>query len=99
MTIKKITTSLTIRFFLVVSITGILLFIELAPGSIRATHEWMSLLFVLTGLLYVYESWRIYEKERKLLLESCGCFTRKINIAPMQKQNEVSRVLVIVEKN
>lgn len=53
-TIKKTTTSLTIGAFIVVSITGMLLFFDLAAGSIRATHEWMSLLFVLSGLLHVY---------------------------------------------
>ena len=54
MTIKKTATSLTIGAFIVVSITGMLLFFDLATGSIRATHEWMSLFFALTGLLHVY---------------------------------------------
>ena len=60
MNIQKIATSLTIGTFSVVSITGTLLFFEISTGSIRATHEWMSLLFVLCGLLHIYSHWKIF---------------------------------------
>ncbi len=62
MNIQKIATSLTIGTFIVVSITGTLLFFEISTGSIRATHEWMSLLFVLTGLLHIYSHLKIFSK-------------------------------------
>jgi len=60
MNIQKISTSLTIGAFIVVSITGLLLFFEISTGSIRATHEWMSLFFALTGLLHIYSHQKIF---------------------------------------
>ncbi len=62
MNIQKIATSLTIGTFIVVSITGTLLFFEISTGSIRATHEWMSLFFGLSGLLHIYSHQKIFFK-------------------------------------
>lgn len=51
---RRIYTPLTIGTFIIASITGALMFFEVAPGSIRATHEWVSLLFVVAALLHIY---------------------------------------------
>lgn len=58
MNARHIHTPLTIGTFIVASLTGVLMFFEIAPGGVRATHEWMSLLFVLAGLLHVYTNRR-----------------------------------------
>jgi len=38
----------------VVAISGILIFFEIGPGSVRATHEWLSIVFVSVSLLHIY---------------------------------------------
>ena len=71
MTARQIHTPLTIGSFIVASITGVLMFFEIAPGGIRATHEWMSLLFVMAGLLHIYTNKRPFAKyfsDRTLLI-------------------------------
>ncbi len=52
MKFKKLMTTLTIGSFVVASISGGLMFFEIAPGSVRATHEWMGVLFLIAGLLH-----------------------------------------------
>ena len=71
MNARQIHTPLTIGSFMVASITGVLMFFEIAPGGIRATHEWMSLLFVLAGLLHIYTNKRPFARyfaDRTLLV-------------------------------
>ena len=75
MNIQKISTSLTIGAFIVVLITGLLLFFDISTGSIRATHEWMSLFFALTSLLHIYSHQKIfvrYFSNKYLYLISTG---------------------------
>ncbi|WP_370979580.1 hypothetical protein [Agaribacterium sp. ZY112] len=45
MNIRKFYTPLTIGSFLVASASGMLIFFEMGPGSVRATHEWLSVVF------------------------------------------------------
>ena len=71
MNARQIHTPLTIGSFIVASITGVLMFFEIAPGGIRATHEWMSLLFVLAGLMHIYTNKRPFARyfaDRPLLI-------------------------------
>lgn len=68
---RQIYTPLTIGSFLVASITGVLMFIEVGPGSVRATHEWISMLFVIAGLLHIYtnrQSFVRYLSDKPLLI-------------------------------
>lgn len=51
---RQIYTPLTIGSFFIASITGVLMFFELSSGGIRATHEWMSLFFVVVSSLHIY---------------------------------------------
>ncbi len=59
---RKLATASTIGTFLVASLTGLLLFFEIATGSIRATHEWISILFLLAVLFHVYIHKKIFLK-------------------------------------
>jgi len=71
MNARQIHTPLTIGSFIVASITGVLMFFEIAPGGMRATHEWMSLLFVLAGVLHIYTNKRPFARyftDRTLLI-------------------------------
>ncbi len=51
---RKLATSSTIGAFIVASLTGMLLFFEFGPGSIRATHEWISIFFLGAVALHIY---------------------------------------------
>lgn len=51
---RKLATSSTIGAFIVASLTGLLLFFEFGPGSIRATHEWISIFFLGAVALHIY---------------------------------------------
>ena len=62
MNARQIHTPLTIGSFIVASITGVLLFFEIDPSGVRATHEWMSLLFVLAGALHIYTNKRPFTR-------------------------------------
>ncbi len=49
----KLATTLTIGTFCLTALTGVLIFLEITPGGIRATHEWMSLAFVAAGVFHI----------------------------------------------
>ena len=51
---RQLHTPLTIGSFLIASLTGLLLFIEVPLGGIRPTHEWMSLVFVVACGLHIF---------------------------------------------
>ena len=51
---RKLATSTTIGAFIVASLTGLLLFFEFGPGSVRATHEWISIFFLGAVGLHIY---------------------------------------------
>lgn len=51
---RKLATSSTIGAFIVASLTGLLLFFEFGPGSVRATHEWISIFFLGAVGLHIY---------------------------------------------
>ncbi|WP_415890708.1 DUF4405 domain-containing protein [Neptuniibacter sp. SY11_33] len=59
---RQIHTPLTIGSFFIASITGVLIFFELSSGGIRATHEWMSLFFVVASSLHIYANKRPFIK-------------------------------------
>ena len=51
---RKLATASTIGAFIVASLTGLLLFFEFGPGSVRATHEWISIFFLGAVGLHIY---------------------------------------------
>lgn len=53
MKLRQTATALTIGSFSVVSFTGVLLFADSGIGGIRATHEWIGILFVGFGLMHM----------------------------------------------
>ncbi len=52
--------ALTIGSFIVMSVTGILMFFHLNVGMIKLAHEGMSWLFVLGAVLHVVINWRAF---------------------------------------
>ena len=59
---RQIHTPITIGSFVIASLTGALMFFDIAPGGVRATHEWMSLLFILVVGLHIYTNKRPFLK-------------------------------------
>lgn len=55
--LRSVGTPATIATFLVVGVTGLLLFFKIRLGPISAIHEWVSLLFVLVAALHVIRNW------------------------------------------
>jgi len=54
MKLRLTATAITMGVFFMVSVTGLLLFAEWAPGGVRATHEWTGILFAAAGLLHLF---------------------------------------------
>ncbi|MEM7224262.1 MAG: DUF4405 domain-containing protein [Pseudomonadota bacterium] len=73
---RKPATSLTIGFFLIMAISGLLIFFEFGTGGIRATHEWTSIAFVAAALLHILvhkRSFTRYFKERTVAFVLLAC--------------------------
>lgn len=57
-TLRKWATPLTIGSFVVVGITGVLMFFHLDFGLIKPAHEWLSWLLVVGGIAHVIINWK-----------------------------------------
>lgn len=51
--LRKHITNLTAALSLVVGVTGIILFFNLAKGPVEAVHEWLGMIFVAAAVLHV----------------------------------------------
>jgi hypothetical protein len=76
---RSIWTSLTILLFLVVAITGVLMFFKVAPGGLKPIHEWVSVAFVLSSILHVICNWAKFKSYYEY--KSVICFTVLIILA------------------
>ena len=46
--------------FFIVSITGLLMFMHVRIHAINSLHEWMGLLFVITGVFHLILNWSVF---------------------------------------
>lgn len=58
-------TASTIALFLVVGVTGGLMFFHVAPGPLKLMHEWLSLVFVVAAAVHVVRNWKGFVKVLK----------------------------------
>ena len=73
---RKPATSLTIGFFLVMAISGLLIFFEFGTGGIRATHEWTSIAFIVAAIMHILvnqKPFTRYFKERTVASVLLAC--------------------------
>lgn len=56
--LRKWATPLTTASFIVVAITGVLMFFHLDFGLIKPAHEWLSWLLVVGGIAHVIINWK-----------------------------------------
>lgn len=73
---RKPATSLTIGLFIIMSISGLLIFFEFGTGGIRATHEWTSIAFTIAALMHILvhqKPFTRYFKERTVAYILVAC--------------------------
>lgn len=56
--LRKFATPLTIGTFLIISITGILMFFHASTGLNKVVHEWVGLIMVIAVILHIVLNWR-----------------------------------------
>ena len=59
---RKLATATTISSFFIAGITGLLIFFEFAPGSIRAVHEWMSIVFLFGASAHIFVNVKMFKR-------------------------------------
>lgn len=62
MTLRRWATPFTIGAFLLMSVTGILMFFEVRLGLIKLAHEWLSWLMVIAVGLHITINWRAFTR-------------------------------------
>jgi len=60
--LKKLATPLAIAFFMVIAVSGIMLFFHLGEGFVKELHEWLGMVFVVAAVLHVYRNWSLFKK-------------------------------------
>lgn len=61
-TLRRWATPMTIGAFMLMSITGILMFFHIEVGLIKVAHEWLSWLMVIAVGLHVTLNWKIFSR-------------------------------------
>ncbi len=56
--LRKFATPLTIGTFLIIGVTGILMFFHASTGLNKVVHEWVGLVMVVAVILHVVLNWR-----------------------------------------
>ncbi|MGD9209494.1 MAG: DUF4405 domain-containing protein [Desulfobacteraceae bacterium] len=46
--------------FLIVSLTGLLMFMHVRNHVLNSLHEWMGILFVITGIFHLIVNWSVF---------------------------------------
>lgn len=61
-TLRRWATPMTIGAFLLMAVTGILMFFHIELGLIKVAHEWLSWLMVIAVGLHVFLNWKIFTR-------------------------------------
>lgn len=59
---KTLATSLTTGFFLIISISGLMLFLHLFNMQVKTLHEYLGLAFVVAVLFHLFYNWKSMKK-------------------------------------
>ncbi|EIJ33755.1 DUF4405 domain-containing protein [Thiothrix nivea] len=76
-TLRRWATPMTIGAFLLMSVTGILMFFHIELGLIKVAHEWLSWLMVLAVGLHITLNWKMFSRyfSQKPAVAVIGLFT------------------------
>jgi len=62
---RPLVTTLTTLLFVIIGITGVLIFFHLGGTSAKVLHEWIGLVFVLAALFHLMQNWRSLKSHLK----------------------------------
>jgi len=80
--------------FIVISVTGILMFFHIENGVIKNLHEWIGLLFVGVGIFHLVINWKSFLscfKNRPAIISLCVVSVISLLIAVSSENRDGSR--------
>jgi len=88
-------TPLTIGAFLLIGVTGLLMFFKVRGGLIVIVHEWLSLVFVLVAALHTWLNWGAVRahlsRARGLVVVGSFAALLVLSLLPVEEVSEVAR--------
>lgn len=105
--LRQYATAIATGLFVVIALTGILLFFHLQERLVKSAHEWLGLVFVAAAVFHVVRNWSAFAslltKTRTLLiflvvLIATGAFIVSAANAPGGRGNPMARVVNAVER-
>ncbi|BAP55923.1 hypothetical protein THII_1626 [Thioploca ingrica] len=60
--LKKLATPLAMALFMVIAVSGTMMFFHVGEGLVRELHEWLGIAFVAAATLHVYRNWLSFKK-------------------------------------
>jgi hypothetical protein len=67
--LKESATPLAMALFIVIAVSGTMLFFHVGEGLVKELHEWFGIAFVTAAILHVYRNWLLFKKyfQKRLL--------------------------------
>ncbi len=88
-------TPITIGSFLLIGVTGLLMFFKVASGLIVVAHEWLSPVFVVGACLHVWLNWGAVRasliRARGIVIVGLFCVLLAFAVAPSDEAEEIAR--------
>lgn len=60
--LKKSATPLAMALFMVIAVSGTMLFFHVGEDLVKELHEWLGIAFVTAAILHVYRNWSSFKK-------------------------------------
>ena len=88
-------TPITIGSFLLIGVTGLLMFFKVPGGLVVVAHEWLSPVFVVGACLHVWLNWGAVRanltRTRGIVIVGLFCALLAFAIAPSDEAEEIAR--------
>ena len=88
-------TSISIGSFLLLGVTGLLMFFEVRGGLIVVAHEWLSPIFVIGASLHIWLNWgpvrANLSQARGIIIVGLFAALLAFSIAPLKEVDEIAR--------
>ena len=88
-------TPITIGSFLLLGVTGLLMFFKVRSGLIVVCHEWLSPIFVVSACLHVWLNWSAVRanlsRPRGILIVGVFAALLAFSVAPFNEAEEIAR--------
>lgn len=60
MKLRDFATATVIGTFVIIAVTGILMFFKVKSSAMEAAHEWLGIVFVIAGLFHIVVNWKAF---------------------------------------